>query len=109
VLVGEFWAGLEDIRIDLIKGLSDRTGKKIPILPTGLGFHLQLPSLEVECTGCHEPAHHGHIRIAPATSPIWPAGLSLPALSSRIAFIQPHPNPMSQTHRRLAARAGAAE
>jgi tetratricopeptide (TPR) repeat protein/ribonuclease BN (tRNA processing enzyme) len=78
VLVGEFWAGLEDIRIDLIKGLSERTGKKIPILPTGLGFHLKLPSLEVECTGCHEPVHHGQIKIAPATSPFGPLGYLCP-------------------------------
>ena len=74
VLVGEFWAGLADIRIDLIKGLRGRTGNKIPILPTGLGFHLKLPSLEVECTGCKKPVPHDHIKIAPATSSFGPLG-----------------------------------
>lgn len=78
VLVGEFWAGLEDIRIDLIKGLSKRTGNKTPILPTGLGFHLKLPSLEVECTSCHKPVPHHQIKIAPATSPFGPLGYLCP-------------------------------
>ncbi len=78
VLVGEFWAGLADIRIDLIKGLRGRTGGKIPILPTGLGFHLKLPSLEVECTGCKKPVPHDHIKIAPATSPFGPLGYLCP-------------------------------
>ncbi|MBL9130487.1 MAG: hypothetical protein JNG86_04760, partial [Verrucomicrobiaceae bacterium] len=78
VLVGEFWAGLADIRIDLIKGLRGRTGSKIPILPTGLGFHLKLPSLEVECTGCKKPVPHDNIKIAPATSPFGPLGYLCP-------------------------------
>ncbi len=78
VLVGEFWAGLADIRIDLIKGLRGRTGNKIPILPTGLGFHLKLPSLEVECTGCKKPVRHDQIKIAPATSPFGPLGYLCP-------------------------------
>jgi tetratricopeptide (TPR) repeat protein/ribonuclease BN (tRNA processing enzyme) len=78
VLVGEFWAGLADIRIDLIKGLRGRTGNKIPILPTGLGFHLKLPSLEVECTGCKKTVPHDHIKIAPATSSFGPLGYLCP-------------------------------
>ena len=63
VLVGEFWAGLADIRIDLIKGL---------------GFHLKLPSLDVECTGCRKPVPHHQIKIAPATSPFGPLGYLCP-------------------------------
>lgn len=74
VLVGEFWAGLADIRIDLIKGLRRRMGEEISILPTGLGFHLHLPTLEVECTGCHKPVRHDEIKIAPATSSFGPLG-----------------------------------
>ena len=78
VLVGEFWAGLADIRIDLIKGLRRRTENNIPILPTGLGFHLKLPSLEVECTGCRKSVPHDQIKIAPATSPFGPLGYLCP-------------------------------
>ncbi|MBI1345070.1 tetratricopeptide repeat protein [bacterium] len=67
-LIGEFWAGLADLRVDLIHGLRRRT-KTDAILPTGLGFHLRIPSLEVECTECRQPTPHGKLRIAPPTSP----------------------------------------
>jgi ribonuclease BN (tRNA processing enzyme) len=72
-LIGEFWAGLADLRVDLIHGLRRRTGMD-NILPTGLGFHLRLPSLEVECTECKKPTPFSQIRIAPPTSPFGPLG-----------------------------------
>lgn len=72
-VVGEFWAGLADLRVDLIHGLRRRTNSKA-ILPMGLGFHLSLPSLEVECTECRKPTPFGQIRIAPPTSPFGPLG-----------------------------------
>jgi tetratricopeptide (TPR) repeat protein/ribonuclease BN (tRNA processing enzyme) len=72
-LIGEFWAGLADLRVDLIHGLRLRTGVDI-IFPAGLGFHLRLPSLEIECTECKKPTHFSQIRIAPPTSPFGPLG-----------------------------------
>jgi tetratricopeptide (TPR) repeat protein/ribonuclease BN (tRNA processing enzyme) len=82
VLVGEFWAGLEDIRIDLIRGIRHQVktvlAREIPILPTGIGFHLQLPTLQVECTACRKFTPYEWIKVAPATSPFGPLGYLCP-------------------------------
>lgn len=72
-LIGEFWAGRADIRIELIQALRKRTGRD-SILPTGLGFHLSLPTLEVECTNCQKKVPHDQIKIAPAATPFGPLG-----------------------------------
>ena len=63
-LVGEFWAGLTDLRIPLVKGLKERSGVK-HILPSGLGMHLKLPTLDVECTECGKPTSFAKIKVAP--------------------------------------------
>jgi hypothetical protein len=63
-LIGEFWAGFTDLRIPLIKGLRQRSGVQ-SVLPAGLGMHLSLPSLEIQCTECKKPTLFGQIRIAP--------------------------------------------
>lgn len=63
-LLGEFWAGLTDLRILLAKGLQVRSGLK-NILPSGLGMHIRLPSLEIECTECRKPTPFEKIKIAP--------------------------------------------
>ncbi len=63
-LIGEFWAGLTDLRIPLVKGLQDRSGVK-HILPSGLGMHLRLPSLDVECTECRKPTPFAKLKVAP--------------------------------------------
>jgi len=73
ILVGEFWAGLADLRIELIQGLRQRTGAN-NILPAGLGLHLRIPSLEVECTECGRPTNYDQLRIAPPTFPFGPLG-----------------------------------
>lgn len=65
-LIGEFWAGYADLRIPLVKGLRLRSGVK-PTLPAGLGMHLRLPSMEIECTACGEPMPFDDVRIAPAS------------------------------------------
>jgi len=72
-LIGEFWAGLADIRIELVQALRSRTGNN-NILPTGLGFHLHLPSLQVECTNCRKRIPHDSIKIAPAATAFGPLG-----------------------------------
>jgi tetratricopeptide (TPR) repeat protein len=63
-LIGEFWAGFADLRISLIKGLRQRSGVDA-ILPAGLGMHLRLPSLDIECTQCGKPSPFSQVRIAP--------------------------------------------
>lgn len=73
VLVGEFWAGLADLRIELVQGLRRRTALNA-ILPTGLGFHLNLPDLTVECTNCRKPVAHSDVKITPATEAFGPLG-----------------------------------
>lgn len=72
-LVGEFWAGLADLRIDLTQGLRQRTRSAV-ILPTGVGFHLHLPTLEVECTCCRKRVPCESVRVAPASTPFGPLG-----------------------------------
>jgi len=63
-LIGEFWAGLTDLRIPLTKGLRTRSGVEA-VLPAGLAMHLRLPSLEIECTECAKPTPYSKVRITP--------------------------------------------
>jgi ribonuclease BN (tRNA processing enzyme) len=65
-LLGEFWAGLTDLRIPLVKGIQERSGVK-HILPSGLGMHLRLPSRDVECTKCNKPTPIAKLKVAPPT------------------------------------------
>ncbi len=65
-LVGEFWAGIGDIRIDLVQCLRERTGRK-EILPAGIGLNVLLPKLEIECTNCKEAVPLGKLRVGPPT------------------------------------------
>jgi tetratricopeptide (TPR) repeat protein/phosphoribosyl 1,2-cyclic phosphodiesterase len=64
VLIGEFWAGLTDLRIDLSQGLREQSGVR-HILPTSVGMHIRLPSREIECTECGTPTPFEEIRVAP--------------------------------------------
>ncbi|MFA6564512.1 MAG: tetratricopeptide repeat protein [Verrucomicrobiia bacterium] len=66
VLLAEFWAGYTDIRIDLVKGLRMRSGCEA-ILPTGIGMHLHLPDLKVECTACHQQTAISQVNVTPPT------------------------------------------
>jgi len=63
-LIGEFWAGLADLRLDLIAGIRLRSGIDA-ILPACHGLHLSLPRLEIPCSSCHQLIPPGQIRIAP--------------------------------------------
>ena len=63
-LIGEFWAGFTDLRIALIKGLRQRSGVGA-ILPAGLGMHVKLPSLDIECTQCRKPTPLSQVKVAP--------------------------------------------
>ena len=64
-LIGEFWAGFADLRIPLVKGIRQRSGVE-HVLPTGLGMHLKIPSLEIECTDCGKATPYSRIRVAPS-------------------------------------------
>jgi len=66
-LVGEFWAGLADLRIDLIQGLRSLTGDEA-ILPAGIGLHLDLPSMNIACAECRRSVSYKEIRVAPPAS-----------------------------------------
>lgn len=72
-LIGEFWAGLEDLRLDLVAGVRKQSGHDA-VFPACLGLHLRLPSCDVECTNCHRAVPFATIRIAPASVPFGPLG-----------------------------------
>lgn len=65
-LIGEFWAGLADLRIRLVKGLRQRAGIS-QVFPAGLSMHVKLPSLEIECTECNNPISFDKVKVAPPT------------------------------------------
>lgn len=67
-LVGEFWGGLADLRVDLIQGLRKLTGINA-ILPTGIGMHVALPTLEIECSACHKNVSVSKTHVAPPHKP----------------------------------------
>lgn len=53
-IVGEFWGGIGDLRIDLIKGLRRQTGLD-SIIPASVNLHLDLKTISVECNQCRAP------------------------------------------------------
>lgn len=63
-LVGEFWAGLADLRIDIVQGLR-RVAETEAILPAGIGMHLNLLEMEIECTECGTKTQFANVRVAP--------------------------------------------
>jgi len=63
-LISEFWAGLTDLRIDLVQAIRKHT-KNNAILPASIGMHVHLPSLEVQCTQCAKPVPFEKVRVAP--------------------------------------------
>ncbi|MCK4785749.1 MAG: tetratricopeptide repeat protein, partial [Desulfobacteraceae bacterium] len=65
-LVGEFWAGIGDVRIDLVQCLRERTGRK-EILPAGIGLNVLLPSLDYACTNCKKAVPFANVHVGPPT------------------------------------------
>lgn len=65
-LLGEFWAGLTDLRIPLTKGLRDLTGNA-SIFPSSISMHIQLPTLDIECTCCKKASPFAEMRVCPST------------------------------------------
>ena len=66
-LIGEFWAGFADLRIDLVNAIRDRTELKC-ILPAGIGLDLSLPELRVYCTECRATIPPSSVIVAPPPS-----------------------------------------
>lgn len=63
-LVGEFWAGLADLRLDLVAGIRQRSG--VPtVLPACLGLRLRLPEMTVRCTRCQKQTPADKLKVAP--------------------------------------------
>ncbi|KAA3437712.1 MBL fold metallo-hydrolase [Rufibacter hautae] len=57
-ILGEFWAGFADMRIDITKGLKRicNTEPPVPIIPSSVGLFIS-PTKdfpEIECTNCHK-------------------------------------------------------
>jgi Tfp pilus assembly protein PilF/ribonuclease BN (tRNA processing enzyme) len=72
-LVGEFWAGLVDLRMDIIAGVRRRTGVKT-VLPATLGLKLSLPDLSITCTSTGRQTPYDQVRIVPPTEPFGDLG-----------------------------------
>jgi Tfp pilus assembly protein PilF/ribonuclease BN (tRNA processing enzyme) len=63
-LIGEFWAGFTDLRIDLVKGIRSLSGCQ-NIFPAGIGMHVSLPELAIECTDCAQVIRYDQMKVAP--------------------------------------------
>lgn len=65
-LVGEFWAGLEDLRIDLVDGV--RTMSANPnVFPTSIGMTVSLESGRISCSTCKIPVLPEKVRVTSPT------------------------------------------
>jgi len=67
-LIGEFWGGLADVRLDLVRAIRARTGLDC-ILPAAVGLRVLLPQLMVECGRCLAPTDPRNIRVVSGSGP----------------------------------------
>lgn len=63
-LVGEFWAGIADIRMEVIRAIRSRTEIEA-IFPAAIGMRVNLPDLTIECGFCKKPKESRKIRMFP--------------------------------------------
>lgn len=70
-VIGEFWAGLADMRIDLINGLR-AVCKTDAIFPSSRSLRLDPRNLTIQCTNCERYADHSRILVAPAQTRFGP-------------------------------------
>lgn len=66
VLIGEFWAGLADIRLEITGAVRHRSQKR-EVLPAGLGLRVKLPEMTVTCTKCRSQVLYSDVIVVPAT------------------------------------------
>ena len=64
-VIGEFWAGLADLRIDLVNGLRSLC-KTDAIIPSSRSLRLDPRDLTIQCTSCKNFKEHSKILVAPA-------------------------------------------
>lgn len=65
-LIGEYWAGLADIRLETVQGLRLATGKE-KIYPTSVGMMIDPGTRKIRCSSCQEWVLPNQIFIAPPT------------------------------------------
>jgi ribonuclease BN (tRNA processing enzyme) len=68
VIVGEFWAGIADVRIDLVNAVRSHC-KGTTVLPAAIGMHIRLPGMEIECSACQKPTPYTEVRVTPSARP----------------------------------------
>ncbi len=76
-IVCEFWAGLADLRIDLVQALRKRCNTKA-ILPGGVGLYVKPKTQEVRCSTCKEWVPHNDISVAGPSEPFGPLNYLCP-------------------------------
>jgi ribonuclease BN (tRNA processing enzyme) len=76
-LIGEFWAGLADLRLEIVGGVRQRTGLN-SILPACLGLRINLDDLTIRCTKCSKGVPVDKILVAPPTSAFGDLGYLCP-------------------------------
>lgn len=67
-ILGEFWSGLADLRLDLTKGLRQLCGTNF-IFPSSRSLILDPKTLEFKCTACSRYCSYKEIHVAPAQEP----------------------------------------
>jgi len=73
VIVGEFWAGLADLRIDLVQGIRERSGVK-EVWPGSIGMMVRPGRNEMRCSSCGKWVGVGEVAVGSA-------GVAMGALS----------------------------
>ncbi|MBN1517283.1 tetratricopeptide repeat protein, partial [Candidatus Sumerlaeota bacterium] len=63
-VIGEFWAGITDLRLDLTHAIRERSGVE-HILPTSMGLQINLPVMTIPCSQCKKPVSYKDIKVAP--------------------------------------------
>ncbi len=76
-LLGEFWAGFADMRIDIAKGLK-RINDKAIIIPSSIGLFVDPKANEIECSNCKNWVPADTIHVTAATQEFGPLGYICP-------------------------------
>jgi tetratricopeptide (TPR) repeat protein len=72
-LIGEFWAGLADLRVDIVQGLRQvqRRGETVPsnaVLPTSVGLFVDPKTCDIQCSKCGDWTSYERITVAAPVS-----------------------------------------
>ena len=76
-LIGEFWAGLEDLRIDLTSGVREMSANA-NIFPTSIGMTVDLEDNRIVCSTCQRTISAENVRVTAATVLFGPLGYHCP-------------------------------